>query len=134
MPQQAPEMLLFAPELDADTFTFTEEMMVGMEEFLREWDSAPAESPANDLGETPPPPLLDYSEEQMMEDIGDYFSDVAPEPATPQSVVSDPFLGLSADPEVMAAMEEFFGEAAGGGWTEEQIMAELDKRFGGDGN
>ncbi|KAF3263538.1 hypothetical protein TWF192_005817 [Orbilia oligospora] len=131
---QAPNMIPAAPELDANTFPFTEDMMVEMEEFLRDWDPGPdaVDSPAPDLGEVPP--LLDYTEEEMMAEMGDYFSDVVPEPETPQSMVPEPFLGPSTDPEVMAAMEEFFGEATGSGWTEERIMAELDKRFGGDGN
>ncbi|KAF3095778.1 hypothetical protein TWF103_010009 [Orbilia oligospora] len=133
-PGQAPNMIPAAPELDANTFPFTEDMVVEMEEFLRDWNPGPdaVDSPAPNLGEVPP--LLDYTEEEMMAEMGDYFSDVVPEPETPQSVVSEAFLGPSTDPEVMAAMEEFFGEATGSGWTEEQIMAELDKRFGGDGN
>ncbi|KAK6330930.1 hypothetical protein TWF718_003125 [Orbilia javanica] len=122
--------------LDANTFNFTEDMMPEMEEFLRGWYSElvpeVAGNSATNIAGTPP--SLEYNEADMMAEMNDYFGDVAPEPAIPQPVTPEPLFGPSTDPEVMAAMEEFFGEATCGGWTEETMMAELNKRFGEDGN
>lgn len=101
-------------------------MMAGMEGYF---DGA---APVLDFGNTTnleeTPELVSYSEDDMAADLDAYFSDAASEPATPEPI-SPP-----ADPEVLAVMASFFEDATCGGWTQEQMIAEIQKRFGGDGN